>query len=87
MKHKGPRLHTRAHVLVAAVTAAERGEPMPPTSELAAEIGCAPHGVAMAIAHLEAAGVVKRLSESHSRRRLLIVKTGAATAAVDVDRS
>jgi DNA-binding MarR family transcriptional regulator len=73
-------LNTPLHVLVAAVTAAERGEQMPPTADLADAIGCAPHGVAMAVKRLEAAGVVRRLSDKGSRRRLLIVRTGAATA-------
>lgn len=68
------------HVLVAAVTAAERGEPMPSTAELARRIGCVAHGVAMAVARLEDAGVLKRLHEVGGRRRLLIVQTGRATA-------
>ena len=72
--------NTPLHVLVAAVTAAERGQPMPGTDELAASIGCVPHGVAMAVARLEKAGVLKRLNGRGKARRLLVVRTGAATA-------
>ena len=76
-----PPRYTRRHVLVAAVTAAERGEPMPTTAELAERIGCAPHEIAMAVTALERAGILKRLSRPGTRRRLLVVQTGAATAA------
>ena len=81
-----PALNTKLHVLVAAVTAAERGEPMPRTDELAGRIGCAPHGVAMAVSHLERQGILKRLhapGRPFARRRLMVVATGAATAEVD----
>lgn len=67
------------HVLVAAVTAAERREPMPSTTELAEAIGCVPHGITMAVKRLERAGVLKRINDG-GRRRLMVVRTGAATA-------
>ena len=76
------RHNTPFHVLVAAVTAAERGDPMPSTDDLAAQIGCVPHGVAMAVARLEKAGVLKRVN-AKGRRRLVIVRTGAATAVAE----
>lgn len=75
-------LNTPFHILVAAVTAAERGDPMPLSADLAVEIGCKEHGVAMAVARLEKAGVLKSLGVKGQRRRLLVVKTGAATAEV-----
>jgi DNA-binding MarR family transcriptional regulator len=75
------------NVLVAAVTAAERGAPMPITAALAERLGCAPHAIAMAVASLERAGILKRLSKPGTRRRVLVVQTGAATAACAVDRS
>lgn len=69
------------HVLVAAVTAAERKRPMPTTEALAAEIGCVRHGVSMALAYLERVGVIKRLNgpEARGRVRVMICATGAAT--------
>jgi DNA-binding MarR family transcriptional regulator len=67
------------HVLVAAVTAAERRQPMPSNSALAAEIGCARHGVTMAVAGLERRGVLRRIGDG-GKRRIMVVKTGAATA-------
>ena len=70
------------HVLVEVVTAAERGEPLPSTADLAAQIGGVEHGIAMAIARLERAGVVRRLNTRGKARRLLVVRTGAATAEV-----
>jgi DNA-binding MarR family transcriptional regulator len=76
------RHHAPLHVLVAAVTAAERGEPMRSTHDLADEIGCVAHGIAMAVLRLERAGVVRRI-QKNGRRRLLIVRTGAATAEVE----
>lgn len=71
--------NVREHVLVAAVTAAERGEQMPTTATLAAEIGCQPHGITMAVISLEKRGAIKRINDG-GRRRLLICRTGAATA-------
>lgn len=69
------------HVLVAAVTAAERREPMPSNSCLAEQIGCARHGVTMAVAGLEKRGLLRRIGID-GKRRILVVKTGAATAEV-----
>lgn len=63
------------HVLVAAVTAAERGLPMPRRADLAAEIGCVEHGVTMAMASLERRGVLRRIGD-----RVRIERTGATTA-------
>lgn len=71
--------NTPLHVLVAAVTAAERDEPMPSQAELAAQIGCVPHGVAMAMGRLERAGVLKRVGDA-GKKRVLVVRTGAMTA-------
>lgn len=73
-KHNAP-----LHVLVAAVTAAERNEPMPTRAELAADIGCVEHGVTMALAGLERRGVLQRVG-GPGRKRVLVVKTGAMTA-------
>lgn len=68
------------HVLVAAVTAAERGEPMPTHAQLAEDIGCVPHNVTMALAGLERRGVLQRVPAPGGRKRVLIARTGAMTA-------
>jgi len=73
-------LDVKLRVLVAAVTAAERGEPMPTTAELLEQIGGAPNGIAMAVSALERKGLVKRLNQQGNRMRLMICATGAATA-------
>jgi DNA-binding MarR family transcriptional regulator len=70
------------HVLVAAVTAAERGEAMPTAVALAQRIGCVSHGVTMAFARLERAGVLQRIG-GNGRKRILVVGTGAMTAAAE----
>jgi len=67
------------HVLVAAVTAAERGLAMPTAVALAEQIGCVSHGVTMAFASLERRGVLRRIGRI-GRKRILIVGTGAMTA-------
>jgi hypothetical protein len=71
-------LRANLHVLVAAVTAAERGEPMPPNTELHARIGGAPNGPAMALLHLERAGIIERHGRGRTRR-VVIKATGAST--------
>lgn len=74
------RIDVKLHVLVAAVTAAERNEPMPTTAEILQNVGGAPNSVAMAVVDLERRGIVKRLHKPRTRMRLLICATGAATA-------
>jgi hypothetical protein len=71
------RHNTPLHVLVAVVTAAERGLPMPRRADLAAEIGCVEHNVSMAMLSLERRGVLRRVGD-----RVLVTRTGAATAGV-----
>ena len=80
-----PKRNERAikeHVLVAAVTAAERGDLMPATTDLAERLKCRPQDVSMAMLHLERKGLVKRLGQPGFRQRVLVVSTGAATAEV-----
>jgi len=81
---KRGRLAVKLHVLVAAVTAAERKDPMPTTAELSKTIGCAPHGISMAVSDLETRGLIRRLNakDSGGRLRLMICSTGSATAEV-----
>jgi len=67
------------HVLVATVTAAERGLTMPTAAALAAQIGGVAHGVTMAFASLERRGVLQRIG-GNGKKRILIVGTGAMTA-------
>jgi DNA-binding MarR family transcriptional regulator len=78
------RHHAALHVLVAAVTAAERDEPMPKRDDLASEIGCAPAAVSMALASLEGRGVIERIGGAKPGRppRVRVVRTGAATKEV-----
>lgn len=72
-------LDVKLHVLVAAVTAAERKLPMPSTADLVEQIGGTAHGISMAVAGLERKGILARL-DNGGRRRVLIRATGAATA-------
>ena len=80
MAARARALDTKLRILVAAVTAAERKEPMPSTSELVAEIGCVRHAVPMAVNDLEKRGILRRLHGAGDRMRLMICATGAATA-------
>mgnify|MGYP000349515324 CR=1 FL=1 len=81
-RKRPPHAGTKLKVLVAAVTAAERGEPMPTVAELKDRIGCVEHGVSMALLDLERRGVIERIGTRGGRLRVLIKDTGAATAEV-----
>lgn len=72
--------HATLRVLTHAVTAAERGLPMPKTEDMAADMGCGAPNVTMAVTRLVKAGVLRRLNSQGKRLRLLVVQTGAATA-------
>lgn len=70
-------------LLVAAVTAAERGEPMPSTAELMAALKCGSSSIGMGFARLERAEVLRNVASGKGRRRVLVVGTGALTAEVE----
>ena len=69
-------------LLILAVTAAERGEPMPSTAELMAALQCGSSSIGMGFARLERAGVLRNVAAGKGRRRILVVSTGACTAEV-----
>lgn len=71
------------HVLIAAVTAAERGDAMPTVTDMAGQIGCRTQNISMAMLHLERKGLIRRLGSPGRRQRVLVVPTGAATAEVE----
>lgn len=72
----------KEQVLVAAVTAAERGDLMPSTSSLATKLACRSQDISMALLALERKGLVKRLGRPGLPQRVLVISTGAATAEV-----
>lgn len=75
------RPHTTLHVLVAAVTAAERNQAMPAREALASDIGCAPHQVSASLASLERRGIIERVGGAKPGRppRVRIVRTDVTT--------
>jgi DNA-binding MarR family transcriptional regulator len=71
----------KAVVLDAVLRAADRGEPMPLTKELAHRAGCSLAAVTMALGRLEADGVLRRVSGRGKPRRVVeVVATGRRTA-------
>lgn len=80
MSGGGGTFDVKLHVLVAAVTCAERGQPLPLLADMARAIGCPRHNVSMALTDLERRGVVLRLSARGRRARLRILATGKETA-------
>lgn len=73
--------NTSSRLLVEIVTHAERGEPLPRTTDLAARLGCRAQNISMAMAHLERSGVIRVLSQTANGRlkRVRVVETGAVT--------